>query len=135
VTQVCPRCQASGTAPIAAADLPHPKERRELGDSDARPWRSKFAAENFRDRLGETLEQLVRMVDGKSLQTLHVSRVVERVLETTALEYPCRRQLELEIQQQRLWQMLFPFVDADAGLDAQIVDENPVHGRWKQEAS
>jgi len=56
---------------------------------------------------------------------------VECILETVAAEYQRRGQLELEIHQQRLCQVLFPLVDADACLDAQIVDENSVHGPWK----
>src|SRR6202165_2274338 len=127
-----PDCSGAASASRAAldrnADLLHPRERRELANSDAGPWRSKLAAQDFRDRFGKALEHLMRVVRSEGLQPLHDSRVIECILETVAAEYLRGGQLELEIQQQRLCQMLFPLVDADARLDAQIVDENSVHG-------
>src|SRR3981189_145059 len=99
------------------ADLLDPRERRQLGDSDACPWRSKLAAQNFPDRLGKALEHLMGMVRGEGLQPLHDSRVVERILESVAGKYLRRGQLELDIHQQRLCEMLFPLVDTDTRLD------------------
>src|SRR6202165_6364428 len=134
-----PDCSGAASASRAAldrnADLLHPRERRELANSDAGPWRSKLAAQDFRDRFGKALEHLVRMVSGEGLQPLDDGGVIERILETGAAEDLRRGELELEIHQQRLCQMLFPLVDADARLDAKIVDENSVHGPWKTNGS
>ena len=52
---------------------------------------------------------------------------VERVGDLARLERKVRRRLELEIEPHRLRQVALPVVDADACLQAQIVDEYLVH--------
>ena len=66
------------------------------------------------------------MVDGKSLQTLHDEPVVERSPQKRPLsEYPVPTPASnSRFNGSGAGGLLFPFVNFDAGLDAQIVDEN-----------
>ena len=113
------------------ADLLDSRKWGQLGDPDAGPWRAKLTADNFRDGFGEALHQLVRVIRGEYLQPLDDRGVVKSILEAVAAEHARRRQVELEIDQQRLCQVLLPLLDADARLDAQIGDKDSVHGRRK----
>ena len=79
------------------------------------------------DRLRERLQQLVRVIVRQTLQAPHDRRVIERVGEVARPENLVRGQAELDVEAQRLRQVLFPLVDADARLDAQVVNEDRVH--------
>ena len=125
------------SAPLALdrdAELLHAGDRRELGHAHLDPRRAELAHQQVGDRLREALHQLVRMVGGESLQALHDRRVVERVGEVAGAEHGIRRQSELDIEAQRLRPLLLPIVDADARLDAQIVDEDRVHAALLESA-
>src|SRR5208282_1330410 len=60
------------------------RERCQLGDTEPDPWRTKFGAQHFGQRLGKSLEELVRVIGGERLYTLDYSRVVERIVEIVA---------------------------------------------------
>ena len=74
----------------------------------------------------------MRVVCRKRLHALDHRRVVERVGKIVTGECFRGRQREFEIDQQRLREMLFPGVDADARLDAQFTNEDGVHRGFRR---
>jgi hypothetical protein len=110
------------TKPLDAGD------RCELGHAHANPRGSELGAKHLGQCLGEALEQFVRVIGRKRLDALHDRRVIERVGKIVAGECFRGRQRELEIDEQRLREVLFPGVDADARLQAQIMVEDGIHG-------
>ena len=91
---------------------------------------AELAQHDIGDRLREALEQLMRMIGGECLQALDDRRIIERVGEIAGAEDFFGRQPELDVETHRLRQLPLPVVDADARLDAKVVNEDRVHAAY-----
>ena len=104
-----------------------PGSGAELRDAHLDPRRAELVEHEVGDAFGEALEQLVRMIRGERLDALDDRGVVERVGELAGANGRRRRQPESRSRRIVCGSSPLPLVDADARLDAQVVDEDRVH--------
>lgn len=115
--------------PPLDTDPHHPAAayRIQLGDADLDPWRLKIVEQHLRDGFGERFEQIEVAAGERALDIAHDIGIIERVLEVVGFAGAAVGQGDFQIDLQGLRRALFPFVDADQGVDLEFAQKDDVH--------
>jgi Cys-tRNA(Pro) deacylase len=103
-------------------------EDADLGDAHFHPRRAEIVDEQPRDALGEGLDEAEMAAARERLDPQRHLLVVDGVGHLVALEHRGAGDADLQIDGHRLRHVALARVDADERLDAQVADDDGVHG-------
>src|SRR5688572_23858409 len=109
-------------------DLAYARDVAELGDREAHPRRLEVAGDERADVLGQGLQQLEAPLGELRRDALHHLAVVNRVVDVVGVPGAVAGDADLDVHLERLRALLLPLVDSHPGVDAELPDEDRIHG-------
>ncbi len=100
----------------------------DLRRADAHPRRAEVFHEQRRDAAGERLDQAEVAADGERLDAQGDLLVIDGVGDLVAREHRFPGQADVEVDRHGLLHVALAAVDADQRFDAQVADDDGVHG-------
>src|SRR5689334_2617732 len=111
------------------ADLAHVADVPELGDREPHPRRLELAGDDAADVFGERLQQPEAALRELGHHARDVRAVVHRVVDVVGAADLVAGDADLDVHLEGLRPLLLPLVDAHPGVDAELPDEDRIHGR------
>jgi len=110
------------------AHLAHVSHVAELGHREPHPRRLEVARDHAAHVLGERFQQLEAALREIALDALDHLAVVHRVVDVVGAPHGIAGDADVDLHLERLGTLLFPLVDAHPRIDAELADEDRIHG-------
>src|SRR5687768_2952727 len=110
------------------SDLAHARDVAELGDREAHPGRLEVAGDERADVLGQGFQQLEAPLGELRRDSLHDLAVVNGVVDVVGTPGLVAGNADLDVHLECLRALLLPLVDSHPGVDAELPDEDRIHG-------